>query len=304
MLTNSWRRETRLVLGVLTVLVSVSGLAQAQQSGLFPNHPIRRQRVPCPNEDPVYKLYRSQYFGYHPTVWRQFPDGWGAPSPYAPNPKLEFEKLPIKPLEAAPPPGEEDEEMPAPPDRGRQPIPNPPAENERSPFEMDRPGAGGAGAGAPGRGAPQPRGNAPARGAEPSPFETGPGDAGDAGAGANPAARPRGAQAPRTTAPGAPDLAPPGDAPPPPRTSRNEDRGDDRWQDDRGPLLALPDATLPAVVEAAPPRDLTGGSVVESTSPVSTGDGAAATAVATQPAPKRSRLSALFSGLGFNWIRR
>jgi hypothetical protein len=302
MLTNSWRRETRLVLGVLTVLVSVSGWAQAQQSGLFPNHPIRRQRVPCPNEDPVYKLYRSQYYGYHPTVWRRFPEGWGVPSPEAPNPKLEFEKLPIKPIEAAPPGGEEEEEeMQAPPGRGRQPIPNPPAENERSPFEMDRPGGGGAGAGAPGRGTPQPRGNTPARGAEPSPFETAPGDAGDAGAGASPAARPRGAQAPRTNAP---DLAPPGDSPPAPRTSRNENRGDTGLQADGGPLLALPDATLPAVEEAAPPRDITAGPIVDSISSVSASEGSSTTTVATQPPARRSRLSALFSGLGFNWIRR
>ena len=140
----SWRRKHGLVLGVLTVLVSLSGLAEAQVSGLFPLHPIRRERVPCPEEDPVYRLNRTQYFGYHPTVWRRFPDGWGFRSPEAANREKEFKELPIKPPEPPPPEEGDERDMEAPPDRGRPAIPNPPAENERSPFDMDRPNQGGA----------------------------------------------------------------------------------------------------------------------------------------------------------------
>src|SRR5262249_19237576 len=65
-------------------LLGLPALAEAQVSGLFPNGVIRRQRVPCEMEDPVYKHYRHEFFGYHPTCWRQFPAGWGCPSPYGP----------------------------------------------------------------------------------------------------------------------------------------------------------------------------------------------------------------------------
>ena len=56
----------------------------------------------------------------------------------------------------------EDQDMQAPPERGRPAIPNPPPDNERSPFEMDRPNNGGAAPGAnpPARRAPD-AGNAP-----------------------------------------------------------------------------------------------------------------------------------------------
>src|SRR5437588_406057 len=79
--------------------------------------------------------------------------------------------------------------------RGPPAIPNPPAENERSPFEMDRPNQDAPGAGAPARRPAAPRANQPARPSEPV----------------------------------IPDLAPPGDAgnaPTPPRASRNEDQSD------------------------------------------------------------------------------
>ena len=92
MRTNSRRREQGLVLAVLTVLLSLPELAQAQQGGLFPLAPIRRQRVPCNQEDPIYKIYKHQYFGYHPTCWRPFPNGWGCPSPEAPDRAKSFEK--------------------------------------------------------------------------------------------------------------------------------------------------------------------------------------------------------------------
>ena len=85
MLTKSWRRKRGEALAVLTVLTSLTGVAQAQQGGLFPLAPIRRERTPCPAEEPVYKLYRSQYFGYYPPQWRPFPSGWHLKSPQLAN---------------------------------------------------------------------------------------------------------------------------------------------------------------------------------------------------------------------------
>src|SRR5262249_28822530 len=99
MRTNLRRGRRALVLAGLTGLVSLADRAQAQQTGLFPLAPIRRQRVPCDQEDPVYKLYKQQYFGYHPTCWRRFPGGWGCPSPEAPNREQSFRE--IKPGEGA-----------------------------------------------------------------------------------------------------------------------------------------------------------------------------------------------------------
>ena len=84
---NARRGSHALTLVVLTAAVSLSGRVEAQQTGLFPLAPIRRQRVPCDREDPTYKIYKQQYFGYHPTYWRTFPPGWGCPSTEAPEPR-------------------------------------------------------------------------------------------------------------------------------------------------------------------------------------------------------------------------
>src|SRR5262245_39164590 len=119
---KSSRRGTGRLLAVLPVLASLSGVANAQQSGLLPLHPIKRQRVPCPLEDPIYKTYRSEYFGYFPTQWRPFPKGWNLPSPEGPNTR---EALAKQPIEAMTPPSEDegpDEEAPA-GDRGQRPAP-------------------------------------------------------------------------------------------------------------------------------------------------------------------------------------
>jgi hypothetical protein len=267
MLKISWRRKPGQVLGALVILASLSGVAQAQQSGLFPLHPIRRQRVPCPNEDPIYKLYRSQYYGYYPTQWRPFPQGWNLPSPEGPNTK---EALAKQPIEAQKPPapeeGEGDEMQPQPPTRPAAP-PTLPAIPERSPFDLDNPPGGGAGA-----------------------------------PGAAPPARPRTPQPSRPATPavpngGNPDLAPPGPAPAAPRTSRT---GDDERADarDSGPLLAMPDATLPPVEESAP----SGSGALASTAPAA--DPASGPAMAPQQSVRRNRLSSMFGGLGINWLRR
>jgi hypothetical protein len=142
-------------LWALGLIVSAPALVNAQQSGLFPFATIRRERVPCPAEDPVYRTYRQVYFGYHPTCWRQFPAGWGCPSPEAPNTAEALKTNPIDVkslLGAGPapdgagalPPGTDEEMMPPP---GNVPavkpttpkpssLPPVPSE-ERSPFDLD-----------------------------------------------------------------------------------------------------------------------------------------------------------------------
>ena len=141
MLTKSISRKPGQVLAVLAAVMSLSGLAEAQQSGMFPLHPIRRERTPCANEEPIYKLYREQYYGYFPTRWRRFPDGWALRSPDGPNTQEELKKNPIE--GPKPPTGEgEGEEMQGPAAPGGKPaIPNP-TPDERSPFEMDKPDNG------------------------------------------------------------------------------------------------------------------------------------------------------------------
>ena len=88
------RRFAGRALAVVATVVIFSDWTMAQQTGLFPLAPIRRQRPRCDQQDPVYRLYKDQYFGYHPTLWRRFPSGWGAPSPEAPDAAAEFKACP------------------------------------------------------------------------------------------------------------------------------------------------------------------------------------------------------------------
>lgn len=305
MLTKPWRASPARVLAVPMILLGLSGVARAQQSGLFPLHPIKRERVPCPNEDPVYKLYRYQYFGYHPTVWRRFPEGWGVRSPEAADAKAEFAKLPVKPVEDLPPEEGDEQDMQAPLDRGRPAVPNPPPDTERSPFEMDRPDNGGAAPGAnPPARRPPAAGNVPAPRNEPSPFET---PADDSPAPPPGGTRPREGQGNRPVAPRLPDVGPAPDLnvpdrdpAPAPRTSRNKDHGE--VDADRGPILAMPDAILPPVEEGSTPSEDRLNTTVASNPaprPMPT------TPVADAGTPRRAgRLTSLFGGLGLNWRRR
>lgn len=179
MLTKSLRGALGMALAVVMTVSALAEWASAQQMGMFPLAPIRRQRVPCDQEDPVYQLYKEQYFGYHPTMWRKFPDGWGAPSPEAPNAAASYAEIPLQPpedLDWGYEPNDEFGEEPgmgAPPQgpQGMRPaLPTPPEEGDRSPFELEGPnGAGGA---LPGRDEPPipPRPAAPDE-EEPSPFE-------------------------------------------------------------------------------------------------------------------------------------
>jgi hypothetical protein len=289
MRTNSTSRSLGLVLAVFTLAVSLPELARAQQGGLFPNLPIRRQRVPCDQEDPIYKVYKHQYYGYHPTCWHPFPKGWGCPSPERPDREKSFKETPLQ----SPEPLEGDQ----PPDDGMQPTqpgarpavpPLPPA--GRSPFEdtpdMEKPGA------APGA--------APGRGRTPLP--TTPGDPFDLDKPARPATPPQGAQG-GAAGPGAasngPELSAPAEQPGPiqgTRTSQNElfDGPDSRADD--GPILALPKVDLPPVNDPGVPFG-----TVPPPPAASTDSNVAA---ANPNAPRRGFLSGLFSNLGLNWTRR
>ncbi len=70
------RRRRQIGFWALGLAAVLSGptLAQAQ---LFQDLPIRRQRPCCVQEDPRYHMVREVYFGYYPTCWRKFPEGWG-----------------------------------------------------------------------------------------------------------------------------------------------------------------------------------------------------------------------------------
>jgi hypothetical protein len=147
-------------------------------------------------EDPVYKMYRQQYHGYHPTCWRRFPSGWGCPSPEAPDPVKSFKDLP---RDAVTPPDTGDDRGPgmngddAGPPRGRGPgngaAPglnpnNLPLPADRSPFEMDtKPDA------APGNGARAPSAR-PSGAAAPTPTPAPAPNNNDGGGGVPPLAEP------------------------------------------------------------------------------------------------------------------
>jgi hypothetical protein len=144
------KRTRRLWLGGLAawslVMVVFAPAAEAQISGLFPLQNIKRKRTPCAMEDPAYKMYRHEFYGYHPTCWRKFPPNWGCPSPEAPDAKKSFEdrKLDIpKPMT-----DEEGGVAPGPDDGmrgGNRPNPNalPNLPSGGSPFDIEKPPAGG-----------------------------------------------------------------------------------------------------------------------------------------------------------------
>ena len=182
-------------------------------------------------EDPVYKMYRQQYYGYHPTCWRRFPSGWGCPSPEAPDAAKSFKEIPRDTVQPPPDEGDDrgmgpDQGAGGPKDRGTPPGLNPnnlPLPADRSPFEMDtKPDAA-------------PNGTRPGAAAAPAPAPTpapapAPAPNNDGGAGLPPLAEPA------VSAPSAANL------PPLPVE----------------PILALPDPTVaPSSVavadDAAPP---------------------------------------------------
>jgi hypothetical protein len=288
MRTYSRMRGPVLGLGVLCLVVSLPEVARAQPGGLFPNAPIRRQRVPCDQEDPIYKTYKYKYWGYHPTCWRTFPEGWGCPSPEAPDRKKSFEKQKL---------GVREEEAPTPETGPERPGTTRPAQPEVprrvDPFETEpdtgKPGAAPA--------APRGRQNPPSR----DPFELDkPDNAPPPAAGAPRAARSR--PAPAESTGDDLELAAPADEVgrnAGTRTSRNDrDDAGDRQEGD-GPMLALPNVDLPPVNDSGyfgiePPPAASGAGPVASS----------ASAPPAMSAPRRGFLSGLLSNLGLNWTRR
>ena len=148
MLTLSWRRVGSSFGLTLALLAGLPALAQAQ---LFPNLFIQRQRNECAAEPPFYKQVRRDYFGYYPTCWRTFPEGWACPcpNPELPNRERSFREQPADPKPKLPP-NDMDSDSAAPdPDMapggrsgadgrpGTDPtLPKLPG-NSRSPFEID-----------------------------------------------------------------------------------------------------------------------------------------------------------------------
>ncbi|MDR3622419.1 MAG: hypothetical protein P4L85_23920 [Paludisphaera borealis] len=275
MLTNSMRRFSGRALAVFATVVILSDWTMAQQTGLFPLAPIRRTRPRCDQQDPVYKLYKDQYFGYHPTLWRKFPSGWGAPSPEAPDKEKSFKEIPLTPPEGLGEDqgdqGDQGQDMQGQPGGAQAPLPNPPAEDNRSPFEMDGPAA------APNGARPRnPNGANPPAGAEPSPFD-------------KPGPRAGAPSAPRSSAP---DLS----APAPTRTSRRGRPAEIDPADAGSPILAATDASASIDDRDAGLQDVSG--AIDA--PVAT---PAIADQSRQPAAKRSRIGTLMSGLGWN-VRR
>ncbi len=144
---------SRAALALLAVWLLAPATADAQQP-LFPNMTANnRQRVPCCNENPLYHVYRQQYYGYYPTAWRKFPNGWGYPSPELANVAKGMEdiKRDLKKQEEEKKTGENEEEGALPGAPGTKPpgaegnVPLPP--EGTSPFDMPaKPPAGGAAA--------------------------------------------------------------------------------------------------------------------------------------------------------------
>lgn len=269
MRTRSRSRTGWATAWALAVVVGAPALAHAQQGGLMPLHPIRRERVPCPMEDPTFRLYRQEYYGYHPTCWRRFPAGWGCPSPEAPDAAASFRERKRDPLpqeyspDAGPEgqPGAETEDMPgaARPAPGaanpRTPNQNalPPLPSERSPFDLDnKPGD-------------PPAADSPPAGRAAPPAER----PNDGGSGLPPVNEPT---APTTTpAPVAPSPRPPA-APGASRDGRAE-----------APLLALPDPTVNPSSGLSAPNE----------------PGPATTRTAGEAPRRTSIMSSLFSGRAF-----
>lgn len=232
MLTKSWRRLRSPAAWAFLLTLGVPMFAEAQQGGLFPLAPIKRQRVPCNQENPVYGLYRHEYFGYHPTCWRRFPAGWGCPSPEAPDAAASFQKRPRDPAMPLTPddfggPGRDREPMegdePEGPGGPEGPdLPPLPEGGARRPFQTDQDQPEPAPAPAPG-----PR-QAPPAGRNASPLDLLP--------------APTDAPAERPSNPPAPDL--------PPSVEASDPAANTLSGPVEAPLLALPDPAAPAASNA------------------------------------------------------
>jgi hypothetical protein len=300
MRTNARRGSHTLTMVVLTAAVSLSGRVEAQQGGLLPLAPIRRQRVPCDREDPTYKIYKQQYFGYHPTNWRTFPPGWGCPSSEAPN---RAKSLKDYPAGNAP----EDEGLPPMPGPDRRPPLNrrpdlPELPPERDPFLDNQPAGAMPNALPPGNARPGAAPGARTPAGREDPFK----DVPNQGASMSPSrnrSQPRNGQA--APAEGTPELSAPANQPAQGSASRSRrDDADDVTvaSNDGEPLLGLSDADVTRTEDAASADDA---QPANASAPAS---GSSSTGNATAPAPaakpRRRIFGNLFSSLGANWSRQ
>ncbi len=275
---------------------------EAQQTGLFPLAPIRRQRVPCDREDPTYKIYKQQYFGYHPTCWRTFPPGWGCPSAQAPD----FEKSkrdfpPGHATEETAGEGSPFEDQPIQPRERRAPGMPAIPEDRVDPFgEMEQPQRGAPNVNPPARGNPAPRTPAAPRGERP--FD----DVPNQGSTTQPSRnRSQARSAPAAPAEGAPALSAPAGQPAggsAARSERNDDEADEPANSNAGPLLGLSDSDLVRPDSGSSAFDPQAGTLAAPADGSASGDVAASTAPAAQP--RRRIFGNLFSSLTSNWLRR
>ncbi len=246
MRTNSRSRGRGLVLAVLSPGREPAGAgAGAAERTISHWRRSSRQRVPCDQEDPIYKIYKHQYFGYHPTCWRTLPDGWGCPSPEAPDKEKSFKETP------AGTPGDTREEPDRPAaDEGAMP-------GQPAPDQTQRAGAAADGTRSP---FDEPTSQAPLRQRPRGRQHRSPGDPFELDKPDKPPAarRPRAAgrcrrpRRPAATARSSPRRAEDAGPIQGSRTSRNE-RTTSRMPDEDGPLLALPNVNLPPVDDPGVP---------------------------------------------------
>ncbi len=307
MLTLSWRRAGTSSALALALVVGLPALAQAQ---LFPNLWIQRERTPCANEPPFYAHIRHNYYGYYPTCWRKFPEGWACPcpNPELPDAAASFVKRPRDEKPALPPRLDEFDQ-PNPLDRGQPgagadpgrrgledagelPLPRsvlgPLEDNPRQPGNTNPPPA------APGPGQQTVPGRGTAPNADPfAPLQPN-------------LPRPNASSSPRGTTPEVPALEPPQEV-----TSEAESvPANDAFGDPGKPVLALPEMPKPPSV-AQPGIDP---ALATTTMPTSLSNDVTtvelppmndpAPAAAPAQAPRRpSLIGSLFNNMG-NWRRR
>ncbi len=86
------RNSTAIVVIALAIGVLAPSIVHAQ---LFPNLPIKRKRIDCAQEDPIYGMIRQKQFGSYPTCWRRAKTVWRCPNPEAPDWEAELEERPL-----------------------------------------------------------------------------------------------------------------------------------------------------------------------------------------------------------------
>ncbi len=96
MRTNSRSRGRGLVLAVLTMVVSLPELAQAQQTGLFPLEPIKPAAGSVRPGRPDLQNLQASVFRLSPDVLAAVPSGWGCPSREAPDREQSFKDIPLQ----------------------------------------------------------------------------------------------------------------------------------------------------------------------------------------------------------------